>query len=157
MTTAEFIDNVKQSKQLKRRVKHYLSHSQKLREAAHSSVTMLWSVWLLTWYSLGQTPLSWTNFGAEHNIQFAKLVLTFSLIHALGAWLNGHYRWSPLLRFIGFFGLASCFAMLTYFTPWERGSSGTIPYGFLSVYLWITCTGVWPDVQDAFRRGRYSA
>lgn len=138
---------------IQKTVRRYLSISQKRKEAGFSIFAAAWSSLCLVGYSLDYVPLAWTNFGPEWNQTFLKCVLALSIVHACGTLLNGHWRWSPLIRLFGSVGMAAAFILMTYMTPWQRFSSGTLPYGLAAYYFSKTAWGIWPDVVDAWWNG----
>ena len=57
----------------------------------------IWMVIVLT----GWGPLWWTGTENEVQMVLASLFMGAGLVHALGVWVNGSWRWSPVLRLTG--------------------------------------------------------
>ena len=77
-------------------------------------------------------PLAWAGAGAADTVRFALAICLAALVHGLGVWINGRWRWSPFLRLLGMTAHASLFAWLA----WRgAGSTGGYTYGCVALFL----------------------
>lgn len=77
-------------------------------------------------------PLAWAGVHNGHALLFGQVVSIAGLIHALGVWINGRWRWSPVLRLAGMATHASLFAWLA---SRGVGQSAAYTYGWISLLL----------------------
>lgn len=81
---------------------------------------------------VGANTLYWSGFDLDRASTFGWLCLIAAVIHAFGIWLNGAWRWSPLVRVVGLLFAAGLFMCLSWL-----GSSAVNTAGFM--YM---CVGV---------------
>lgn len=74
-------------------------------------------------------PLYWADYTMDEAIWTAAAMIVAAFVHAFGIRINGHWRWSPVLRFAGMTTHAAMFLMLAH-----AGAYQTAGY----VYTWIT-------------------
>jgi hypothetical protein len=93
-------------------------------------------------------PLSWAKFSPDEAVMLAAVMITAAFAHAMGIWINGRWRWSPVLRFAAMVAHACVFLSLAY-----AGRYQTAAY----VYAWgfaLMAAGAYSaarDSLDAFR------
>lgn len=90
---------------------------------------------LLVWIYIQSditSPLSWLNVSAQAQVCIAYALVLAALLHALGIKINGSWRWSPLLRFIGM----SVHAFIIMWMSYKGGgTSASYTYSWISILL----------------------
>jgi hypothetical protein len=90
-------------------------------------------------------PIAWLGYSTQAQLGIAQAMCIAAFIHALGIRINGHWRWSPVLRVIGMTTHVCVMGLLTY-----RGFGTSAGY----TYTWITAAmayGVFSAMRDSIR------
>lgn len=99
-------------------------------------------VWMLTFSS---QPLAWAGLDNDDALVLGQAMSLAGVIHALGIRINGNWRWSPALRFLGMCVHAGAFLYLSW-----SGAGQTAGY----TYLWgagLAWAGAWSAARDLKR------
>lgn len=90
-------------------------------------------------------PIAWIRYSVQVQLWVAEAMCIASLIHALGIRINGHWRWSPVLRFVGMVVHVAIMATLA-----VKGFGSSAGY----TYSWITAAmayGAFSALRDSAR------
>lgn len=99
-------------------------------------------VWALAFNS---EPLAWAGMHNGEALRFGQTMSLAGLAHALGVRINGYWRWSPVLRFVGMGVHASCFLYLA----WAGlGQTAGYTYGWGAA---MALAGAWSAGRDMKR------
>jgi len=108
-----------------------------------STFGVIWGFVVLQITLMGAgNPLFWISNSVEVQELFSWGFLVFGVIHALGINVNGRWKYSPSLRFVGMGGMASLTAYLSLVGMGSFGlayASAGVAYGLLSVGYFILC------------------
>ena len=80
----------------------------------------------------GVNAMAWTGMNIVASSWFAWLCIWGATIHALGLWLNGSYRWSPIIRASGLLMGSGLFAHLAWL---GAGAQNTAGFTYLAVFV----------------------
>lgn len=95
--------------------------------------------------SFHSEPLAWAGLHNGAALMFGQAMSLAALIHALGVRINGHWRWSPVLRLAGMIVHTALFAWLAW-----HGTGQTAAY----TYGWgagLLAYGAWSAGRDTWR------
>ena len=92
-----------------------------------------------------QSPIYWMDSGEVRHIWIGETLTLAAFLHALGIRINGHWRFSPLLRF---FGMTCHLAIFGWIAASGWGTSAFYTYTWVSAAL---LTGVWSSARDFCR------
>ena len=81
-------------------------------------------VWAMTFHN---NPLAWADLTNSGALAFGQVMSLAAFVHALGVRINGHWRWSPVLRLAGM----ACHTMLFGWLSWQGwGQTAAYTYGW---------------------------
>lgn len=95
----------------------------------------------------GGNPFYWAAW-PSHTV--AGLFLASAVLHGLGVWINGAWRWSPVLRLIGMSAHASVILLLL-LSSLDRWSSATPNYAFILFLFSVAWLASFRDTMRAVR------
>jgi hypothetical protein len=105
-------------------------------------------LWVWVWAIHGErNALDWTGLDQREQLLMAQAMVLASLVHALGVRINGHWRWSPLLRVIGMSAHVTIMAWLAWTAA--LGSSATWTYSWVTGALAFGTVGAIRDFLAA--------
>lgn len=107
----------------------------------------------LWWASIRDlSALQWAGLGPDASGLFGQLFMTAAVLHALGTWINGRWRWSPLLRAVGLMGHMVLIFQMNWWALQIEGYSSAIPnYSWLLGAFSLALVGVIRDCNRAIR------
>lgn len=89
-------------------------------------------------------PIGWVR--QEYELVIAEALICSGIIHGVGVFINGRWRYSPLLRLIGMLGHATVMAGFAVKGGW---SSATYTYAWISGVLLYGAIGAATDFLHA--------
>lgn len=99
-------------------------------------------------WSGGQTLFGWISTDYSDGGTLALLFMAAAAIHAFGVRINGRWRWSPIMRFVGMTIHTALIAFLAWKAVEIRWSSASVTYPFVLVLFLVGWVGT---IKDAVR------
>lgn len=131
-------------------VLRHLSERQRAIEVAAALYAMGFGGFIGSLISLGfPGPLIWTGWTIEVQEDVAFLMCLCGLIHALGVRVNGNWRWSPVMRFVGMTAHLCIIIAIWLHTP--LFSTAQYTYAWLTFFLLVGAISAWRDTSLALR------
>lgn len=90
-------------------------------------------------------PLAWAGMDNRAALAFGQAMSLAALVHALGIRINGHWRFSPVLRLVGMTAHACLLAWLA-----ANGHMQTAGYTYGCATL-LAIAGAWSAARDTAR------
>lgn len=91
-------------------------------------------------------PLRWAGYSIEDAICTAGVMLAAAFTHALGIYINGRWRWSPVLRFMGMAGHSAMFLMLVHAANHQPANTAGYVYACISILM---ASGAYSALRDS--------
>jgi len=121
-------------------------------EASFSIYGLMMGLSMLTSLMDGGNPLAWGGLTREASFTICYLFGIFGLVHFLGVKINGHWRWSPIIRFFGVLGHTAILLYLFGVALGVAGGSTAVPtYLFLSMCMSILSIKSYQDCLLAIK------
>ena len=106
-----------------------MTHDRKTAEVVTALFVLGFGGFISGYASTGINVVRWAGFDLVSAAIFGWCFIAASVVHSLGIWLNGRWRWSPMIRFVG---LVAAFSLYLHLAIQGSRPPSTAQYMYLS-------------------------